>query len=357
MSNISRVCVHAKPARRHRFFKEYETASVVVFVQADTEEFALHSAWDVLRRHCWEVLELQLCDLLVEDRVREQGGEVWNLYQQALEEGAALKVFPKHFSPGRDGIPAIQAPRVTEQFIDTVVSDVGGERLETDNEHRIADYRIDDWLFELKDLQEEGLLQKERQQRLAELFAPHSATDGVVKIDPEILSDDHRQRYFDIISRPIQGQVKSASKQIRSTKRLLNDESLRGGIIYVNTGYGSFPSDDFGRLVARYVKKDTSQIEAIFCVSTWSVTNGFDTNVFFRTSPRNPEHEVVRRLQRSFSQRFEEAMTLLMTGQTKPGDQSAAPLTPVAFAQDGLNFAWQPPLIPLPWNSDQSSSE
>jgi hypothetical protein len=102
--------------------------------------------------------------------------------------------------------------------------------------------------------------------------------------------------------------------------------------------------------VERYVRKDTTQIEAILAVSTWAVTNGFDTNVFFRAFPEGSAGiEVVDRLKEAFGKRFEEAMTKLVTGRLAPDTDSADPLTPVAFRVDGLDFAWMPPTVPLPW--------
>ncbi|HVX56101.1 MAG TPA: hypothetical protein VHA37_00050 [Candidatus Saccharimonadales bacterium] len=349
---LGRVCVHAKPARNHRTFKEWETADIVVFVVANEFDRAISRATEFLKRQRWEVLSVQRCDRLIGRRIRKHGGEVWELYQQARAEGAAMKVFPKHFAPGPEGIPGIRPPRVTEAFIDTVIHDVGGERLETDDKNRVADYRIGDWLFELKDLQQEGLLQPERQQKLAALFAPYIIAGKPLAITPDLLADEDRRRYFDILSSPIQGQVKSASKQIRSTKQLLDDGRLRGGIIYLNTGYGSFPPEEFGPLVERYTRKDTTQIEALLCVSTWSVTNGFDTEIYFRLYPEESPFPVVTQIQDAFAERFEEALTQLIRGELSKSAELADPLTPVAFTVNGLDFAWHPPLLPLPWSAD-----
>lgn len=349
---ISRVGALAKPHRNHREFQEWETARVVVLVQADNRDDALRLARELLARHRFELLAVELCDRLIEDRVREQGGEFLALYESAQAGHDALKVFPQNFGAGRNGIPAIRPPRVTEEFIDRVVEDVGGARLATDDVNRKADYRIGDWLFELKDLQKEGLEQPERQQKLAALFAPYAVCDGPIPIDPVVLTEQDRRRYFDIVSSPIQGQVKAASKQIRATKESLGEDGLQGGIIYLNTGYGSFPQEEFGPAVERYVGKDTTQIDAIFCVSTWSVTNGFDSYVFFRTYPDEPQHEVVRRLKEAFARRFETAMTQLVRGEVPAGSQLTDPLAPVAFRIDGLDFSWMPPTVPLSWKDE-----
>ena len=174
MSRISRICVVAKPTRNHREFREWERADVVVFAQADDLDTATRKAREVLARERWELLEIELCDRLIDEAIRAQGGDVLDLYNEAIAKGSAYKVFPKNFAAGRNGIAAIRPPRVGEEFIDQVVADVGGKRLPTDDKNRIVDYRIDDWIFELKDLQEEGLLQPERQKKVADLFAPYA---------------------------------------------------------------------------------------------------------------------------------------------------------------------------------------
>jgi hypothetical protein len=248
---ISRVCVTAKPARTHREFREWERADVVVFVQADDRDAAVAKARDVLTRERWELLGIQICDRLIDEAIHAQGGKVLDLYNEAVAKGFAYQVFPKNFAAGRNGISAIRPPRVGEAFIDQVVADVGGMRLPTDDKNRIVDYRIGDWIFELKDLQEEGLYQPERQKKLANLFAPHATGHEPLLLDPSILSLEVQRTYYDILSTPIKTQVKSASKQVRSTKELLGDSSLRGGIIYLNTGFGSFPDEQFGPLVLK----------------------------------------------------------------------------------------------------------
>ena len=297
---VSRVGVRAKPAANHPEFKEWETANVIVFVQADGREETLARALEVLRRERWQVLRVQLCDRLIEALARDQGGVFWELYQAALSRGDAIKVFPENFGAGRSGIPAVRPPRVTEAFIDLVVTDAGGQRLDTDDKNRVADYRIDEWLFELKDLQEEGLLQPTRQEKLAKLFISY-ATPGVpLLLDPTVLPEEERRRYFDVLSSPIQTQVKSASKQLRSTKTLLGDGA---------EGRHHLPQHRLRQLPPRGVRtvrralrpEGHDAVEAVFCVSTWSVTNGFDSQIFFRTYPSDPAIPAVERLCKAFS--------------------------------------------------------
>jgi hypothetical protein len=46
-------------------------------------------------------------------------------------------------------------------------------------------------------------------------------------------------------------------------------------------------------------------------------------------------------------------MTKLATGQSARDASGAEPLTPVAFNVNGLDFAWIPPTVPLPWDGKE----
>jgi hypothetical protein len=115
---ISRLGVLAKPARNHPEFEQWETANIIVLVQAKTREETILRAQEVLRRERWEVLAIQVCDRLIEKPVHEQGGEFLNFFEMAKTKGFAIKVFPRNFAAGRSGIPPTRAPRVTEAFMD-----------------------------------------------------------------------------------------------------------------------------------------------------------------------------------------------------------------------------------------------
>ena len=96
MTVISRVGVRARPAKNHPEFKEWETANVVVLVSTDGRDDTLARAKEVLRKEKWEVLEVQLCDRLIEARVREQGGEMLAAYETAVATGSAIRVVTVH---------------------------------------------------------------------------------------------------------------------------------------------------------------------------------------------------------------------------------------------------------------------
>jgi hypothetical protein len=345
---IGRVLVKAKPAQGHPRLREWEIADVVVFVEAENETIALTRAKDKLASEHWELVTLQKCDRLIEHRVYAEGGDILAAYEEAQRTGSSVRVFSRQFP--REEEPELTLPlRVSETFMDNVVKAAGGTRLPANGDGRIADYRLGDWIFELKDLQEEGLLKKSRQERVLEVFKPYLGDTLETEIDPEVLSEVDRRRFEDLLGSPIQKQVKSASKQIRATKKKLGEPNLHGGLIYLNTGYMSLPFESMDPMVERYVRKDTTQIEATFCISIWVATNGFDTNVVYRVRPAESPIPVIEALRRSFEKCFEGMMTDLVCGRIPKNAKRVNPAAPVTFTVEDEHFVWDPGEVQASW--------
>ena len=93
MTVISRLAVRAKPAKNHPEFKEWETANVVVLVTASNRDETLARAREVLRREKWELLEVQLCDRIIEECVREQGGAMLEDYPHSEPQTGVMRPY------------------------------------------------------------------------------------------------------------------------------------------------------------------------------------------------------------------------------------------------------------------------
>ncbi len=349
--NIQRLVVRAKPAKGHPEYREWETASLVVLVAENDRTAALQKGEAELHRRKWVKLHYESKSTLIRDRVKSGGGEFWDAYKSAQRDGIYFRVFPDNFSPGKNGIPPMSAPRITEKFMDCVVEDAGGRRISV-GQNRTTDYLLDDWLLELKDLQEEGLDQGNRQQRLASLFSPYFPQQTQIELDPTVLSDEDQSIYIDIMGSPIKSQIKSASKQIKSTRNHLAKDELKGGLIYLNTGYGSLPPDVFEKAVERYANKDSKQFEAVMCISTWSYTNGFESEAHYQFYPPQSKHPIVERIFVAFNKRFENAMTDIIRGKISVADLSD-PVRPSGFVSGGIEFFWEPPKIPRSWLNEK----
>ena len=190
----------------------------------------------------------------------------------------------------------------------------GGHRLtpeECNHElTRNADYLLDDCVLELKILEEEGLEKTERQSKLAELFGRPAEGYGTIEVNPDTLSAEERGAYLDIVGGPIKTAVKSASKQIRSTKSHLKNDALRGVAIFVNTGYGTLHPDLLYPIAKRFADSDTTQVKEVVAISSW-LTPGklFDATMYFQFDPKESSDSTVTKLNKAFWDRIGEFMT------------------------------------------------
>lgn len=262
---VYRFIQHCKPASNSRTYHPWQTADIVLFIFASNREEALKLRLKVLEEQRWEILITREKSTLIEERVREVGGLVWDAYQTCVERGYWVQIFPDHFAAGKKRMN-MRAPRLGESFVDRLVESVGGRRLTPEergyDKIRNVDYRILDYLVEHKDIQEEGLEKPERQTKLADLFIPYSDAEEIL-IDPSILSDEDLYRYASIIGEPLKAQIKSASEQIRSSQVHLADPNLKGGLILLNSGYFSLPDEVFHEQACRYAFKDSSRISFV----------------------------------------------------------------------------------------------
>lgn len=317
-----------------------------MLVPEDDKQLAVKKARQELKHRHWDFISYESKSTLIESRVREEGGEVWEAYKRSKKGEFFIKVFSDAFGAGDKSFIPVLPARISEEFMDKVMEHAGGKRLPTLQKlqgMKSADYLIGGFVFELKDLQEEVFEKKNHQKRLAELFRSYFPGQREVTIDPLILSKSDYLKYLDILCRPIKTQIRSASEQISSTKSLLGRSDLRGGIISLNTGCGSFQHKAFAAQVERLARKDSRQFDAVVSVSAWCNTNGFDTYVFSRFSPEKPKQEEVIAINAAFDICFEEMMTDLARSRIPDSTDRASPVKSLTFNYEGIDFAWLAP--------------
>lgn len=339
---VQRVVLKAKPAKGHKTYNEWETATLCFLVSEHYMEEALCHVKNKLANEKWELLYYELRDTLIHERVVEVGGDFFNMYKSALKDGLCLEVFPDNYNPGKVEKPYLCPPTINERYIDNVVFDCGGRRL-TDEEkaydkNKNADFIIDDFIFELKELQEEGLDKLERRQKISNLFSPYYSDSEAIYIDPSILSEFDRKKYYSILSSPIEKKAKEAFKQVKDTRDRLSDK-YKLGLIYLNSGYLSLPFDIFDSEVRRYVKKSNLRFDEVITLSVSGQTNGFDLYVNFYFDPKEPVYSETKKLQKSWWKNTNNIMTTLVRGEL--GDYSA-PQKPISFHDSGIDFYWLP---------------
>ena len=248
-------------------------------------------------------------------------------------------------------------PRITEDFIDKIIECLGGRRPTFEErgyeKEPNADYFLPGAVAELKIFEEEPLEKIERQTRLAKHFADNYSLPEEVHLDFVNLSDEAKADFRRLVSGPIQNAVKKAAAQIKATKARLGLESHYGVLIAVNNGFCSLPHDEFDKLVARFAKKDTSQINFTLTTTVEHHRGPFDTFVFCKSDGvsihgqccnpyRDPWASAVGQ---QFTQRMGDMMADQM-GWFKRDDEVLRPVSDILFERDGVRFIRKAPHVP-----------
>jgi hypothetical protein len=345
---VQRFVVKAHPSEDHPKYYRWQTATVCVFVGDDDKQRAFKKAMKIIAAKKWVIIEIVEKGTLIEDRVRSFGGEVWEAYQDAQRGKIKFIEGVDQRTTDKD-IPPLLAPKITEIFVDSVVIKAGGYRFipsgPANNLPRNADYIIDDFIFDLKILQEESLEITATQTKLAELFKSVFPNASTISLDPALLPPDKQAKYFDIIRKRVQRVIHSASDQVRSTKKQIGNTNLKGGVILVNSGSGLLLPGILEEQAERCIKQ-SSHIECFVCLSVWLLSNGFDSIMNFKIYPVTPQNKTVEKLTKAFGEREEEMMNhWASSGFTLPNEVTN-PMKPVAFERDGIIFNFVPPQIP-----------
>lgn len=349
-SRVQRFVARVKPTRDHPCYFEWQTATVCLFVGEDDRPKAQARAEAELRRRQWQRISFTERATLIEDRVRREGGPVLEAYLRAKAgEPFVLEELDEIAFVTKKSGPSIVAPRLTEAFVDRVVLAAGGERLDSGesgpNLPKTADYRIGGSILELKDLQTEGLEVRTRQERLARLFTSKLRPDRSVLIDPALLSVEETRAFVDIVGRPIRKRLTEAGQQVRATLNRLAEQRMRGGVILLNTGYGSVPPELLYSIASDYVARSAT-VSVVVCISAWTVTNGLDTVVNFAFSPVEGGQRDVVALRNAFWSEVDTLMTEWARGGFGAPEAAADPLRPIVFEQGDSVFAHLAPKPP-----------
>lgn len=351
--HVQRFRVHAIPSAKNPQYSIWQSATICLIFAENDRLVAVQKARSELAKRHWQIIEFEDKSTLIESLVRDEGGLILKAFEEAR---AGRTYFVVLESRGRHAKSDLIAPRrIDEPFMDRVIARAGGQRIaiaDIPPSVRIADYEIAGYIFELKDLQEEALLKPTHQKKLAALFEPHRDAGETVVLDPSVLSHGEWLRYLDILGAPLQTCVKSAAKQIKSTKKFLNQEEKSGGLIVLNTGLGTFPHDLMLQQATRYATKDTREIAAVIVIETWMTTNGFSTD-FGRTLDSNmPSVSAVRAILDAFDELYMEMTTQMFFAESQSESQKAAPTVTVAFTLEGVDYVWPSAAPPLPWEKE-----
>jgi len=342
LTTVQRIILKAKPSKSHPNNNEWETATLVYFIDEVDKNKALDIARQDMSTKHWELLYYESKSTLIEESVFNAEKEILEAYNYAKKNKVFLKIFKDNFMHGKKNSPHFCPPLIGESFIDTVVFDAGGRRLnavELNNEENLnADYIIDDFIFELKDLMEEGLDKTDRRKKISNIFQCYYGDDESILINPGILSDSDRQKYFSIISAPLEKKIKKAFKQTVETRKRISDK-FKIGLIYINSGYLSLPHDIFTSEVKRYVVKNNLTFDEVITLTVTAQTNGFDMYVNFYINPVDSLNTTTNKIVNAWNSNTEKIMTSLLMGKV---EEYSVPQKAISFNNSGIDFYWLP---------------
>lgn len=284
---VYRFIVKAHPNQNHKKYYPWNLADICLLIGEDEKETALSKAVDKLQRENWFQISEMHKDILIEERVIASGGELLEQYYRAKQGEIIFLVHTENWIGFKDS-PPILVPKLTEEFMDKVILRAGGKRLDYISKEmkKNADYIIGDYIFELKILEEERLFNESVKIKLADLLGDPETKN--ISLNHQDIPVDKYNFYLNIFRKPIQDAIKSASKQIKSTKEILNNDKLKGGIIFINNGTTSTPPEVFIECVNRSIKNNTSQIDTNITICNWLETNGFDSYFMYQKHPSEP---------------------------------------------------------------------
>ncbi len=337
---VQRFIIKAHPSPDNILYYEWQTAHIVIFVGEDNRQKSLEIAKQKLRQEHWVPIEFIEKSTLVEDRVRGDGGEVWEAYRKAKEgQLFFIVIIDDDFMFSRKGgICPMLPPRITETFIDKVIEKAGGHRLsksEADPDKiKNPDYKIGNYLLELKDLQKEGLDVETRRNKLTEFFVTTSKQKDLTRSE--------YSKFFNILGGPVKGKVREAAHQIRDAKHYIGDSTLEGAILYLNTGYYSLSHELFCQIVEKMAAKYSDYISLVMCISNMVDTNGYESIINFHFYPGSGVNETECRIHSAFMSEIGAHITEWSRAGFKNSQNPAVIRKPNVFERDGEYFGYVP---------------
>jgi hypothetical protein len=237
-----------------------------------------------------------------------------------------------------------------ESDLDDIVAGAGGRRAHLDADRRAkpgADYVLADAIVELKTLDDEGLEKPERQAKLATLFREHFPKRPVIVLDPGLLPEDGRSRYYQVMAGPIEGAVRSARKQLEQTRNELQGTSTTV-LWVVNNGYTALTHDELVQMVGHRVRHASEEIDGIVVSGCYFHSDTFDSYFLWPIDyvPIRVDRPfaMFERLRAAWNDHSEEFMTAVVRGQM-PRPTPKGPVTDKQFDLDGVTFIKPAPAI------------
>jgi|GEM_PF-3512393 len=227
----------------------------------------------------------------------------------------------------------LQFSLFTEQDFDEIIYKAGGikyqDKYEVKKGEKNCDYILDEAVIELKFIDvnptENKADKKLKQKKLAKLFPSKAKT---IVLYP---SDENKYMYYQILSKPIQNQLKKASKQLQESA-IKVDAKIKIAII-MNNGLTMTSPDEFRKMAIEQTKNNTSGIDILIVCGMYYFSDKFKmitnfefkdiqineiknykfieklASLFFYKTKKYKTKQIIDKLRISWNSKIEEYMT------------------------------------------------
>jgi hypothetical protein len=231
---------------------------------------------------------------------------------------------------------------LTETDFDEIVMNAGGRRYTDDLtiQELNCDYILDDAVIELKIIEEEPIDKKIKQEKLAKLFRSDIKT---VILNPLDLDQHGKRKYYQELAAPIKGQLKKASKQLKTSAAEVNSQ-VKIAII-MNNGLTMTSPDEFQSLAVERTKNDTSGIDILIVCGMYYFSDKFDSYAFFEFKDiqiqGEERPELIQKLRAEWFKKVEQYMTKQIVDLNMK--RTKEPIQDLFFELDDIRYV-KPPI-------------
>jgi hypothetical protein len=309
---------------------QYADCIMMIRLQA----FSVSKVFEIAVAEKYPVCSEIHLDILIENECKKVGGEFWEAYLEAAENMYSLTCFVHDGSR----MPTM-IPRFSEADFATIFEELGGEKI-AECSTETPDFRLGDIIMELKDLQQDSLKNKDRQEHIAAIFRQH--LDRCINLDPNADYGELSKEYHNLIQNAVHNHLKKASSQIKTYRKTA--AVAAAGMIYLNTGMFSLPHDLFRAMVADLLLRRTKTIKFIFVFSQVMQGNGFDQYAIFKSEFIGVVPANIHILQQKVNELIDHKMTSMIRdpGQILTLDEQQ----PISFEKFGKIYYWNPGPVP-----------
>lgn len=290
--------------------------------------------------YCYDLsveFEYPICSKLeieeiTEDICAEKSDELLDSFYIARDTGYSFICL---VDPLQSNHNFCNSPRFAEVDFEKMITEMGGIKI-PEVSTKTPDFLWNGVVMELKDLQKEGLLDKERRKSIGKLFEHLEV--HTVNLAPTVEYGDLTAKYHILIRNTIQNQLKKASDQIKAFKEA--NKVKAAGVILLNTGMFSLPDALFRSMVTHILNHQTKTITFAFVFSQVAQSNGFDTVANFCGNFIGDIPDEVLPLKNKVFELIESKMTDLV--QFGNQELTIPSQHPISFHLNNKIFYWNP---------------